>query len=191
MDKIGLNYDFEHFTPDVFETFLRELQTTPYRWPNLYFAWEKKDGSLLMLGTNSSQQYQMLVRECNPDNWINKNHIKYGEPLEYSTLLYGISPNVTHCESGGKVYDPVEKLVAKVSDCKYLGHWRDLDVLIDDPYGFGRVLATGRWQLAQEKIGILEKPASLEEKLRDAERRSVDTVQDGLGKDNDFVTEMY
>ena len=153
MDKIGLNYDFENLTPEMFRAFLRELQEKgPYQWPNLYFAWEKEDRSLLMVGTNSTQMWQMIVHECNPDDWVNKNHIKYGEPLEYSSLLYGISPNVTYCESGGKRFDPVEKLVQKVAGCKYLGHWRDPDVLMDHPRLYSKVLACGRWELAMEKI---------------------------------------
>ena len=161
MDKVGLNYDFDNLTPEVFREFLRELQKSPYRWPNLYFAWEKPDGSLLMVGTNSSQMYDVLVRECNPDDWINKNHIKYGEALEYSSVLYGISPNTSYMKDNVR-YDPVERLVAKVADYKYLGHWRDLDVLMDDPYGYNRVLACGRWELAKEKIGISEKSLVLE-----------------------------
>lgn len=172
MDKIGLNYDFENLTPDMFREFLRELQKSPYQWPNLYFAWEKDDGSLLMVGTNSTQMWQMIVRECDPDDWININRIKYGEPLEYGSRLYGISPNYTYCKSGGKVYDPVEELVVKVVDCKYLGYWRDHDILMDDPHGFNRVLACGRWELAKQKIGISEKQARLDDVLMNAENRA-------------------
>ena len=172
MDKIGLNYDFEHLTPDIFRVFLRELQEKgPYRWPNLYFAWEKDDESLLMVGTNSTQMWQMIVHECNPDDWLNKTHAEYGEPLEYSSVLYGISPNVGYYESGNKRYDPVEKLVQKVSGLKYVGFWRDMDVLMDDPYGYNRVLACGRWELAKEKI-CAERATSLDAVLSNAEVRA-------------------
>lgn len=177
MEKIGLNHDFENFTPEVFRALLRELQTSPYRWPNLYFAWEKPDGSLLMIGTNSSQQYSLILRECDPDNWLNKNHIKYGEPLEYGSRLYGISPNCTYCESGGKVYDPVERLVGKAVGCRYLGYWRDHDVLMDDPYGYNRVLACGRFELAKKMIGISDTPISLEARLQDAAARSAEQAE--------------
>lgn len=173
MDKVGLNFDFEHLTPEMFRAFLRDLQEKgPYRWPNLYFAWEKDDGSLLMVGTNSTQMFHMIVRECDPNDWININHIKYGEPLEYSARLYGISPNCTYCESSGKGYDPVEKLVDKVADLKYVGYWQDPDILMDAPYGYNRVLACGRFELAKEKIGIREKRASFDDVLMDAQARA-------------------
>lgn len=184
MDKIGLNYDFENLSPEIFREFLRELQTTPYRWPNLYFAWEKADGSLLMVGTNSSQMYSMIVRECDPNDWLNKTHTKFGEPLEYGSRLYGIMPSsICTYSHNGVSYDPVEKLVDKVAACKYLGYWMDPDVLMDDPYGYNRVLACGRWELAMEKIGISEKRISLEDKLHDAERRSAGKEQVVPGKD--------
>lgn len=171
MDRIGLEYDFDNLSPGMFREFLRELQTTPYGWPNLYFAWEKDDGSLLMLGTNSSQMWQMIVRECIPESFQNRSRADWGLAPEYSAYLYGISPNVSYCESGGKRYDPVEKLVAKVSDYKYLGHWRDYDVLMDDPHGYNRVLACGRFELALEGIyGARQYP--IDAVLSDAKERA-------------------
>lgn len=190
MDKIGLGYDFERLTPDIFRDFLRDLQEEgPYRWPNLYFAWEKNDGSLLMVGTNSSQMWHMIVRECDPEYFQNKVRIRFGEALEYSSILYGICPGVGYYESGNKRYDPVEKLVQKVADCKYLGHWMDPDILMDDWRGFNKVLACGRWELAKEKIGVSDKqPAldlrkGLDEQIRNAENQTRDPAVVSTGKE--------
>lgn len=172
MDKVGLNYNFENLTPEVFRDFLRELQEKgPYRWPNLYFAWEKSDGSLLMVGTNSTQMYHMIVRECDPESWINKTRASYGQPFEYSSFLYCINPQFGYSQNG-KPFDPVERLVDKVSACKYVGHWRDPDVLMDDWHGFNRVLACGRWALAMQKIGLTESLVDLS-KLADYLRREM------------------
>lgn len=191
MDKIGLNYDFDNLTPEVFREFLRELQTNPYRWPNLYFAWEKPDGSLFMVGTNSSQMYSMIVRECDPEDWINVNHIKYGEPMEYGSRLYGIMPSsICTYSHNGVSYDPVEMLVDKVASYKYFGYWRDLDVLMDDPFGFNRVIACGRWELAKEKIGVSDKSVSLETKLQEAHVRSKSIEPVASGKERGDGVEM-
>lgn len=215
MDKVGLNYDFENLTPEMFREFLRELQKSPYQWPNLYLAWEKEDGSLLMVGTMSTQFYHILKHELEPDKLpqlleLQKANGWSGEisyERQYVTGLRDIKPNVVHhrfvgvekyapadgvmrIEGPCEKYDPVEELVEQVSRCKYLGSWEDSDILMDNPYGYSRTLACGRWELAKEKIGITEKGVSLEDKLQDAESRSAGKEKVVSGKERDGSIEM-
>ncbi len=142
---------YKDLTPDDFRGLLRELQQNPYNWPNLYFAWEKPDGSLFLVGTNSTQQYHMIVKEINPNDWLNTSRAAYGQPLEYSSRLYGIG---THCVymKNNQRYDPVERLVDKVTEYTYLGAWKDPDRLMYDPYAYTNVIACGRWELAVSHI---------------------------------------
>lgn len=148
-----IDKNFENLLPDAFRSFLRALQKNPYNWPNVYLAWEKPDGSLLMVGIKSTQMYHVIVHEVNPNAWDNKSRASRGEPLEYSSVLCGISPSTSYVQDGVR-YDPVERLVDKVAECKYLGYWQDPDVLMDDPYAYNRVMACGRFELAKEKIGV-------------------------------------
>ena len=143
--------DYEDLTPEVFRDFLRKLQEDQYGWPNLYFAWEKQDGSLFIVGTKSGQFGQMIVHEVNPNDWINRAHSEYGELLEYSSVLYGISPYCSYVKNNQK-YDPVDVLADKVAEYSYLGAWEDPDVVMYNPYAYTNVIACGRWELAVEHI---------------------------------------
>ena len=127
-----------------FEAYLRKLQEDEYSWPSDYFAWEKPDGSLLMVGVRSSQFYHLLKYE-------------YRANFEdYAAVQYGIEPYAGYYMNGQR-YDPVEKLAGEIEGCKYLGTWRDPDILMYDPYGFSRVIACGRWELAKAHIPGCEK----------------------------------
>lgn len=177
---------YPDLTPEEFREFLRELQASPYKWPNLYFAWEKPDGSLLVVGTKSSQMYEMIVHEVNPNSWINKAHAEYGESLEYSSVMYGIATHCSYMENNIR-YDPVDRLVNKVAEYSYLGAWEDPDVLMDDPYAYTRTIACGRWELAvshicPEKLTELnrEQGAVVDQVLHDAKAREV------LGENRSF-----
>ena len=171
---------YTDLTPDEFRELLRKMQEDgPYQWPNLYFAWEKPDGSLFIVGTNSTQQHQMLVKEVNRDDWLNTSRAACGQPLEYSSRLYGISPNCSYMENNQR-YDPVERLASKVAEYTYLGAWQDPDILMDGPYGYNRVIACGRWELAvshicPEKLTALYpgKGLVVDELIRDAKTREI------------------
>ena len=168
-------------TPDEFRDYLRNLQKSPYGWPNDYFAWEKPDKSLLMVGIASTQMYELLVHEQNPAADFNKRRAEFGLPAEYSSVLYGISPHCTYMQgslNGPAVrYDPVEKLVDKVAGCRFLGSWRDPDVLMDAPYAFSKVLACGRWELAKAHILQQEKKLPLSEQISQANGKAAEQAQ--------------
>lgn len=163
-------------TPDEFRTYLRDLQKSPYGWPNDYFAWEKPDGTLFMLGIASTQQYQVIKHEMNKESFQNKNRIAWGQEPEYSSVLYGISPNVSYMQAhlnGPTVrYDPVEKLVEQTSQYRYLGTWRDPDRLMESYYGYNKVLACGRWELAKQHILQPERKSSLSDQISHAADKS-------------------
>lgn len=127
-----------------FEAYLRKLQEDGYSWPNDYFAWEKPDGSLLMVGVHSTQYYHLLKYE-------------YRANFEdYAAVQYGIEPYAGYSMNGQR-YDPVENLAGEISEYKYLGTWHDPDILMDDSRGFSKVIACGRWELAKSKIPGCEK----------------------------------
>lgn len=163
-------------TPNELRTYLRELQKNPYNWPNDYFAWEKPDKTLFMIGISSTQMYQIIKHEMDMENWHNKIRASYGEPGEYSSVLYGISPNITYMQgsmTGPAVrYDPVERLVNEVSNYRYLGTWRDPDRLMDTPYSYSKVLACGRWDLAKKHILDSERKPSLSEQITKAQNKA-------------------
>ena len=147
-------------TPNEFRTFLRELQEDAYLWPNDYFAWEKPDKSLIMIGVCSTQFDQLLIHETVKSD--------QNTTPEYVTLGYCIAPNVSHLKNGIR-YDPVEELVDKVSSCRYLGSWHDPDVLMDSPNSYSKVLACGRWELAKEQILKQTKKPSLSAQISQAQ----------------------
>ena len=126
------------------DAYLRNLQKDAYSWPNDYFAWEKPDGSLFMVGVHSTQYYHLLTYD----------YRSYYE--DYVAVLYGIEPYASY-SMNGQHYDPVVKLAKEIEGCKYLGTWHDPDILMDDNRGFSKVLATGRWELAKSKIPGCEK----------------------------------
>ena len=156
-----------NMTPNEFRTFLRELQEDAYLWPNDYFAWEKPDKSLIMIGVCSTQFDQLLIHET----------VKSDQDTapEYVTLGYSIAPNVSHLKNGIR-YDPIEELVEKVSGCRYLGSWHDHDVLMDSPTSYSKVLACGRWDLAKEQILKQAKKPSLSSQISQAQGKA--DVQD-------------
>lgn len=157
-------------TADEFCSFLRDLQKSPYRWPNRYFAWRKPDQSLLMVGIASTQMYHLLKYEiCRTPG-----QVQFGIPGDYVARLYDISPKVSHMMSGNVKYDPVERLVSEIRSCEYLGSWDDPDILMDSPYGYNRQLACGRWDLAKEHIlgGREEERPPLAECISEASERA-------------------
>lgn len=163
-------------TPDELRTYLRELQKNPYNWPNDYFAWEKPDKTLFMIGISSTQQYQIIIHEMNKKSFQNQNRIHFGVEPEYSSVLYGISPNIgyyqAHLNGPSVKYDPVEKIVNEVSNYRYLGTWRDPDRLMESPYTFSKVLACGRWDLAKKHILDPERKPSLSEQITKAQNKT-------------------
>lgn len=161
--------DYKNLTPEEFRDYLRDLQgSSSFRWPNHYFVWEKPDQTLLMIGISSTQVGHILMREFE-DNPIRAS---YGIPGDYATYFYSIDPKVVHLKSGGKRYDPVEELVDKVRDCKYLGFWEDPDLLMDHPTAYFRTMACGRWDLAMKHITENDRHASLDEKISGAVNRA-------------------
>ncbi len=175
---------FDQMTSEAFAEFLRKLQKSPYSWPNLYFAWEKEDESLLMIGVRSTQYYHVLKHELEEDRLptllrLQKETGMAGEIVfqrEYVTGLYDINPNTVHMrqDNEGPVvrYDPVDALVEEVRGCKYLGAWEDPNVLMDNPYGYSRTLACGRWDLAISHIcpeKLPEKRQELDSLIRAAD----------------------
>lgn len=127
-------------TSDEFRAYLRDLQKDPYLWSNDYFAWEKPDGKLFMVGTMSHSFDEIQKYEFTPEFNC------------YSAKMYNLNPNGIHLLNGRMPYDPVEKLVSEVENYKFLGKWRDKDLFMDDPKGKGQVLACGRWDLAKKHI---------------------------------------
>lgn len=176
-----------NMTPNEFRAFLRDLQEDAYLWPNDYFAWEKPDKTLLMVGVCSTQFDQLLIHEA-----VKSEH---DTAPEYVTRCYSIAPNVTHL-TNGKRFDPVEALVDKVSDCRYLGSWHDHDVLIDSPTSYSKVLACGRWDLAKKHILHADKKPSLNQQISQAQgkvsaqapQKDVSELShSGLKNGNDFA----
>ena len=156
-------------TSEHFEVYLRQLQENPYSWPNDYFAWQKPDGSLFIVGIHSTQMNHILCHEL----------AKYSMPhmadndQDYVSYLYSISPTVIHLrsfEKGGGQYDPVEDLVKKISGFEYLGSWHDTDILMDSKTSYNRVLACGRWDLAMEHIQENRQHLSLDKRISEAIR---------------------
>lgn len=182
-------------TTDEFRTYLRNLQKSPYQWPNDYFAWEKPDGSLFMIGINSTQMYHVLRHELEEDRTEKlqalMNEISPGGKLLYErpyvTGLYSISPNVVHMKhvDNGTLarYDPVEELAQTVASYRFLGSWHDPDILMDNPYGYSRTLACGRWDLAKKHILEEEKKPSLNDKISQAQEKASEVARN-LPKDN-------
>lgn len=157
-------------TADEFCSFLRDLQKSPYRWPNRYFAWRKPNQSLLMVGISSTQMYHLLKYEiCQTPG-----QVQFGIPGDYAARLYDINPKVTHMMSGNIKYDPVDRLVSEIRSCEYLGSWDDPDILMETPHGFNRQLACGRWDLAKEHIlgGREGEKSSLSDRISDASERA-------------------
>jgi len=152
-----------------FEAYLRNLQTNGYIWPNDYFAWEKPDGSLFMVGVRSGQHQHILRHELEEDRLPQLLKMQEGLKMqgnlvyqrEYVSGQYSIDPKVAHLHHMGDgplvEYDPVKELAQEVSSYKYLGTWRDQDILMDAPHDFNRVLACGRWELAKVHIPGCEK----------------------------------
>lgn len=171
--------------------YLRNLQKSPYQWPNDYFAWEKPDKSLFMIGIRSSQMYELIKHEINSDSWHNKVRAQYGEPMEYSSVLYGISPNISymqgHMNGPAVPYDPVERLVQEVASYRFLGSWRDPDILMESPTSYSKTLACGRWELAKKHILQPEKKVSLNEKISQAAEKSALQASQTPSKEKDLA----
>jgi len=147
-------------TPDILRMYLRKLQEDKYSWPNDYFAWEKPDGTHLMLGIRSGYYLNILKREFEP------------RVQRHTTYLYGVDPQTVyyHYPDPNKpavIHDPIETLVEETSQYRYLGAWRDPDQMMDS--SIGRVLAHGRFELALSKIRTKEQTLSLDELVRQAE----------------------
>ena len=110
------------------------------------------------------------------ESFQNRNRIAWGQEPEYSSVLYGISPNVSYMQAylnGPAVpYDPVEKLVGTVSQYRYLGSWRDPDRLMEDKYFYNKVLACGRWELAKQHILQPDRKPSLSDQITSAENKA-------------------
>lgn len=180
-------------TSDDFRSYLRNLQNSPYQWPNDYFAWKKPDGSLFMIGIKSSQLYHILRHELEEDRTekLQKllNEISPGAKLQYErpyvSVQYSISPNTVHLkhvDNGTRDgalarFDPVEELAQTVSGYEYLGSWRDPDILMDSSYGYSRTLACGRWELAKKHILEPEKKPSLTYKISQAQEKASESAQ--------------
>lgn len=171
-------------TPDEFRTFLRELQEDAYLWPNDYLAWEKPDKTLFMVGICSTRMDHLLIHEA--------ENTPPGASPEYSTRAYSIAPFASYFDKG-KRYDPVEKLVEKVSDCRFLGSWHDPDVLMDNPRNYSKTLACGRWDLAKEHILQAAKKPTLNQqisqalgKVQDIQKDTLTPVHNSSQKDNPF-----
>jgi len=137
-------------TSDEFRTYLRDLQKDPYNHPNDYFAWEKPDKTLFMIGTKSHFLHDIMKYEFDP-------FFK-----EYGVHFCSLDPNETHLLSGAVPYDPVEHLTKEVSGYRFLGSWRDPEALMEHSEGTGKVLACGRWELAREHILASERKPSLD-----------------------------
>lgn len=173
---------------DELQGYFCKLQENQYNWPNDYFAWQKPDGSLFMIGIHSSLFNHILVRElepdkseyllklareCNPHSNITREDLQYKR--EYISRVYSIDPKCTHMRNNER-YDPVEELVAEVKGYQYLGTWRDPDHLMDNPHGYGRQLAHGRWDLAQKHIMGREQKPSLTDQITGAASRASSTL---------------
>lgn len=161
-------------TADEFRSFLRTLQEDQYNWPNKYFAWEKPDGTLFMVGTSSGQFNHLLTYEYK------------GEPYnDYSGVIYGISPRTTYVY-GSQEYDPVEMLVEKVGQFKYLGSWDDPELFEQHPFR-GNVYTQGRWELAKEHILGQSQESTVDEQTHEGERAdAVNKLLTNLCKNTDF-----
>lgn len=143
-------------TSDEFRTYLRALQKSPYDRPNDYFAWEKPDKTLFMIGVKSHFLHNLMKYEYEP-------FFK-----EYGVHFCNIDPNETHFRSGVVPYDPVEQLVSDVSGYRFLGSWRDPEALMDYNDG-SKVLACGRWDLVKEHILAPERKPSLDYQISAAQ----------------------
>lgn len=155
-------------TPNEFRNFLRDLQEDAYLWPNDYLAWEKPDKTLFMVGICSTRFDHLLIHEA-------QNTPSRSLP-EYSTIAYSIAPGISYFEKG-KEYDPIERLVEKVSDCRFLGSWHDPDILMDHPQNFSKTLACGRWELAIKNILQPEQKRSLNQQISQAQEKTAQTVR--------------
>ena len=155
-------------TPNEFHDYLRNLQKNLYNWPNDYFAWEKPDGTLFMVGIRSGLFSDILKYQY--EQQFN----------DYCVHLYGIHPDwvyMKYVPDGSKdgknvPHDPVETLSDEIQNYKYIGSWRDPDALMPDPGGYGLVHAHGRWELAKEHILAKDRAIPLTEKLKDAQERA-------------------
>ena len=159
-----------------FESFLRQLQEEPYRWPDLYLAWEKPDGTLFMASTQTSQYNQLLVYET--DSFLEANRARFikdtnlgGRILDdderiYSAHFYDINPKVSHMR-GPHEFDPVEEFVSKVSEYTFLGSWNNPERYRKDHIN-GQVLNIGCWFEALQNIRQQERKPSLAETIESA-----------------------
>lgn len=178
------NRVFETMSPDEFRAYLRQLQQALYSWPNDYFAWEKPDGSLFMVGISSTQYGHILKHELEAERYTEAELVQLGKDLglpgpapyerDYVSYLYGISPTTSYMRvvNGEHVeIDPVEELTNEVRGYKYLGSWRDPVQFVPHPV-FGQVIAHGRWDLAKEHIIGKEKLPPLSERITEAALRA-------------------
>lgn len=151
-------------TPEKLARVLHTLQAHPYDRINFYYAWKKPDDTLFMIGTYSNSLGQILLYEFEP--YFN----------DYGGRFVTIDPLSGAMIVNGVRQDPVDFLVSQVANYTFIGSWCDHDILIDDPHGFGRIAAYGRWELAKEHIlGGLAKedeekaPGFLDDTISEAE----------------------
>lgn len=145
-------------TSKEFETYLRGIQNSPYDRLNDYFAWEKLDKTLFMIGIKS--------------HFIN-DILKYAYDSLFQTHsvhFYNIAPDAPHLRPNGPHFDPVKELVKEVSGYRFLGAWHAPELLMEDPSGTGKVLACGRWELVRDKILQPEIKASLDLRISEAQK---------------------
>lgn len=171
-------------TPEKFARVLRTIQAHPYDRINFYYAWRKPDDTLFMIGTYSNSLGQILLYEFEP--YFDK----------YGSRFVNIDPVSGSRFVGGRRQDPIDPLVARVAGYTFIGFWCDHDILIDDPYGFGRIAAAGRWDTAKEHIlGGLSKegdekaPGFLDDTISEAEglKAIADLHGDQRGAEKEFM----
>ncbi len=161
-------------TPAELRTYLRKLQSYRPNPQNDYFAWEKPDGTLFMIGIKSEYGYDILIHEMDADNIHNLQRAKAGLPPEYTSLHCSISPY----QWASITPDPIERIVKKVEGYRYLGSWRDPDRVIEHPDG-KKSLACGRWELAKSHILPPPQKIPLVEQISHAEGERPKAASDG------------